>query len=134
MKLKPHQLTALYKAIDMENNGIINYKISNIHKYNSLIYMLYGKYFNSTNNNNIISISTNVGILGDMVGYGKTLTALALIANNDINNIKVNDIYSKNFANNNSYSYLNISTKNLFLQQNNYSSTRSCIYSMVKYD
>ena len=119
MKLKPHQLTALYKAIDMENNGIINYKISNIHKYNSLIYMLYGKYFNSTNNNNIISISTNVGILGDMVGYGKTLTALALIANNDINNIKVNDIYSKNFANNNSYSYLNISTKNLFLQQNN---------------
>ena len=119
MKLKPHQLTALYKAIDMENNGIINYKISNIHKYNSLIYMLYGKYFNSTNNNNIITISTNVGILGDMVGYGKTLTALALIANNDINNIKVNDIYSKNFANNNSYSYLNISTKNLFLQQNN---------------
>lgn len=118
LKLKPHQLTALYKAIDMENNGIINYKITNIHKYNSLIYMLYGRYFNM-NNNNIISISTNVGILGDMVGYGKTLTALALIANNDINNIKINDIYSKNFINNNSYSYLNISTKNLFLQQNN---------------
>lgn len=120
IKLKPHQLTALYKAIDMENNGIINYKISNIHKYNSLIYMLYGRNFNiNTNNSNIISISTNVGILGDMVGYGKTLTALSLIANNDINNIKINDMYSKNFANNNSYSYLNISTKNLFLQQNN---------------
>ena len=121
IKLKPHQLTSLYKAIDMENNGIINYKITNIHKYNSLIYMLYGKYNNNNNNNNnnIISISTNVGIIGDMVGYGKTLTVLGLIANNNINNIKINDIYSKNFVNNNSYSYLNISTKNLFLQQNN---------------
>lgn len=121
LKLKPHQLTALYKAIDMENNGTINYKITNTHKYNSMIYMLYGKYFNinnSNNNNNIISISTNVGILGDMVGYGKTLTALALIANNDISNIKINDNYSKNFVNNNSYSYLNISTKNLFLLNN----------------
>ena len=29
IKLKPHQLTSLYKAIDMENNGIINYKITN---------------------------------------------------------------------------------------------------------
>ena len=122
LKLKPHQLTALYKAIDMENNQIINYKITNTHKYNSLIYMLYGRYFinnNNNNNNNIISISTNVGILGDMVGYGKTLTALALIASNDTNNIKINDIYCKNFVNNNSYSYLNISTKNLFLLNNN---------------
>jgi len=119
LKLKPHQLTALYKAIDMENNGTINYKITNTHKYNSMIYMLYGKYFNNNSNNNIISISTNVGILGDMVGYGKTLTALALIANNDINNIKINDNYCKNFINNNSYSYLNISTKNLFLLNNN---------------
>ena len=115
LKMKPHQLTALYKAIDMENNQTINYKITNNHKYNSMIYMLYGRYFN---NNNIISISTNVGIFGDMVGYGKTLTALGLIATNDLNNIKINDIYSKNFVNNNSYSYLNISTKNLFLQQN----------------
>ena len=119
LKLKPHQLTALYKAIDMENNQIINYKITNTHKYNSLIYMLYGRYFINNNNNNIISISTNVGILGDMVGYGKTLTALALIASNNTNNIKINDIYCKNFVNNNSYSYLNISTKNLFLLNNN---------------
>lgn len=119
LKLKPHQLTALYKAIDMEKNGTINYKITNIHRYNSLLYMLYGKYYNTSLINNIITISTNVGILGDIVGYGKTLTALALIATNDANNIKINDNYSKSFINTNSYSYLNISTNNLFLQQNN---------------
>ena len=119
LKLKPHQLTALYKAIDMEKNGTINYKITNIHRYNSLLYMLYGKYYNTSLINNIITISTNVGILGDIVGYGKTLTALALIATNDANNIKINDTYSKSFINTNSYSYLNISTNNLFLQQNN---------------
>lgn len=119
IKLKPHQLTALYKAIDMENNNIINYKITNIQKYNALIYMLYGRNYYNNNDTNIITVSTNVGILGDMVGYGKTLTALSIIATNDINNIKINHNYSKNFINNNSYSYLNISTKNLFLQLNN---------------
>ncbi len=29
MKLKPHQLTSLNKAIEMENSGELNYKIHN---------------------------------------------------------------------------------------------------------
>jgi SNF2 family DNA or RNA helicase len=62
VKLKPHQLTALNKAIEMEKNGVIRYDLKHY--------------------NNIIELSTNIGIFGDIVGYGKTLIALALIASN----------------------------------------------------
>ena len=115
IKLKPHQLTALNKALDMEINGTIRYKISNTNKLLSLMNMLYSNISNSLlaqSNNNIIHISTNVGIFGDMVGYGKTLIALALIAINNVENIHINNIYSKTFNNSRNYSYLNISSDN----------------------
>ena len=116
IKLKPHQLTALNKALDMENNGIIHYKINDRIKYISMMNMIYGYTQQPLNSyDNILSISTNVGILGDMVGYGKTLIALTLIAINDVKNIHVNNIYSKTFNNANAYSYLNISVNNMFL-------------------
>jgi hypothetical protein len=44
--LKPHQLACLYKAIYMENVGSITYK----------------------NRETKIKISTNIGIIGDIVG------------------------------------------------------------------
>jgi superfamily II DNA or RNA helicase len=90
VKLKPHQLTALNKAIEMEKNGIIKYNINQ--------------------NNNIIEISTNIGILGDMVGYGKTLIALSLIATN--NNIHLNRHLIETYNNNKNYNYFTISTIN----------------------
>ena len=100
IKLKPHQLTALNKAIEMENNKILKYKIHNTE--------------------NHIEISTNVGIFGDMVGYGKTLIALALIAINNVENIHINNTYSKTFNNCKNYSYLNISSVNsLIIPSNN---------------
>ena len=122
-KLKPHQLTALNKALDMEINGTIRYKISNTNKLLSIMNMLYSNipYSLLTQaNNNIIHISTNVGIFGDMVGYGKTLIALALIAINNVENIHINNTYSKTFNNCKNYSYLNISSVNsLIIPSNN---------------
>ena len=115
IKLKPHQLAALNKALEMEIYGTIKYKISDTNKLLSLMNMLYTNIPYSLltqTNNNIIQISTNVGILGDMVGYGKTLIALALIAVNNVDNIHINNTYSKTFNNHKNYSYLNISSIN----------------------
>jgi superfamily II DNA or RNA helicase len=122
IKLKPHQLAALNKALEMEINGTIRYKISNTSKLISLMNMLYSNIPYSVlaqTNNNIIQISTNVGILGDMVGYGKTLIALALIAVNNVENIHINNTYSKSFNNHRNYSYLNISSVNNLIVPSN---------------
>jgi superfamily II DNA or RNA helicase len=122
IKLKPHQLAALNKALEMEINGTIRYKISNTTKLISLMNMLYSNIPYSLltqTNNNIIQISTNVGILGDMVGYGKTLIALALIAVNNVENIHINNTYSKSFNNHRNYSYLNISSVNNLIVPSN---------------
>lgn len=109
LKLKPHQLTSLYKAIQMENKGDLNYKIHNC-------------YLNSnTNDDDLIDINigTNIGILGDKVGYGKTLVALSLIASNNLNNIHINPNLIKTFNNTyRSYNYLNITYKNKLIQKN----------------
>jgi len=93
VKLKPHQLTALNKAIEMEKNGLIKY------------YM----------NQNVIEISTNIGIFGDMVGYGKTLIALALIASND--DIHLNRNLVETYNNNKNYNYFSISTINYLIPE-----------------
>ena len=115
IKLKPHQLAALNKELEMEIYGTIKYKISDTNKLLSLMNMLYTNIPYSLltqTNNNIIQISTNVGILGDMVGYGKTLIALSIIAGNDTNNIHVNNNYTKTYNNNKNYSYLNVTCVN----------------------
>jgi len=113
VKLKPHQLTSLYKAIEMENNGVITYKLHDIYYITDTAIIeneddeLYTK----------VKIGTNVGILGDMVGYGKTLIALSLIASNDLKNIHINPNYIKNYNNHRNYSYLNISVGNILVQK-----------------
>ena len=122
IKLKPHQLAALNKALEMEINGTIRYKISDTNKLLSIMNMLYSNIPYSLltqSNNNIIQISTNVGIFGDMVGYGKTLIALALIAVNNVENIHINNTYSKTFNNYKNYSYLNISSVNNLIVPSN---------------
>lgn len=108
IKLKPHQLTSLNKAIDMENNPIINYKVKNNCYYN-----------NSNFDDEIldITIGTNIGIIGDKVGYGKTLTALAIIASNPISNIYINPNFNKSYHNEKIYSYLDISIKNNLIKR-----------------
>lgn len=112
--LKSHQLTSLYKAIEMENKGEIHYKLQDI--------------YNITDMSNVsnteddlytrVKVGTNIGIFGDMVGYGKTLVALALVATNDVNNIHINNNYIKNYNNHRNYNYLNISVNNILIKKN----------------
>ena len=114
IKLKPHQLAALNKAIDMENMGKIRYIIDNKNILSS---------YSNINTNSIIDISTNVGIFGDIVGYGKTFIALALIAMNDINNIHINNDLTEIYNNAKNYNYFSISTTNNLIAMNIIKST-----------
>tara|TARA_B100000900_G_scaffold211460_2_gene179251 strand:+ start:275 stop:2134 length:1860 start_codon:yes stop_codon:yes gene_type:complete len=92
IKLKPHQLTLLYKCIDFENNRI---KLRN---YKSIR----DKYTNLQDND---YIKTHVGILGDKVGSGKSYVVLALIMKNkDINYSQI-ETFGHNKV------FLNISTQ-----------------------
>ena len=100
--LKPHQLASLYKAIHMENIGTINYKYL---KNNNLNIDDNSSYEN-------IKISTNIGILGDIVGYGKTLTALSIIAENSLKNIHINSVMTHSFHSNKAYNYFTAVTDN----------------------
>jgi len=107
IQLKPHQLACLYKAKLMETYGCINYNIDS-KKYNDI----YG-----TNLDGIYNISTNIGIIGDIVGYGKTLTALSIISECKLNDIYVNKTYEKSFISNLNYSYFSYSTTNTIVKK-----------------
>jgi SNF2 family DNA or RNA helicase len=74
-KLKPHQLSALKKAQQMETTGDVSYNVPNPSMYIGDSYARRRIMFN-----NQFTVSTNIGVLGDIVGYGKTLTALSIIA------------------------------------------------------
>eukprot|EP00960_Hanusia_phi_P055004 762836-Hanusia_phi.AAC.9 len=69
IQLKPHQLTAIHKAIRMEQDDFLKYK---------------------TTTNNEFEASTNIGLISDIVGYGKTFTALGIVASASIDNIHQN--------------------------------------------
>lgn len=104
-QLKPHQLACLYKAIKMEKEGTINYNITP-ESYKSLFR---DNNYHITNRSMLysgkISISTNIGIIGDIVGYGKTLTALSLIAYNPLDNIHTNKIRTNSYNSTRGYNY-----------------------------
>jgi len=75
LALKPHQAAALHKAVVMETYGEVNYDVEHP-----------GQYIQDTYQRRTITIEgsfkiqTNVGILADAPGHGKTLIALSLIA------------------------------------------------------
>ena len=100
--LKPHQLACLYKAIYMENVGSITYKNRDIN-------------MRARNIADTIKISTNIGIIGDIVGYGKTLTALSIIAQNPLDKIHINTTKVHSFHSNKAYNYFTAETENLSL-------------------
>ena len=106
IQLKPHQLACLYKAKLMENYGIINYNI-NSKNYNDIF---------NTGLNGEYKINTNIGIIGDIVGYGKTLTALSIISACKLNDIHVNRTYEKSYISNLNYSYFSYSTNNIIVK------------------
>jgi hypothetical protein len=106
-QLKPHQLACLYKAKLMENYGMINYNI-NSNNYNDIY---------NTGLNGEYTINTNIGIIGDIVGYGKTLTALSIVSACKLNDIYVNNTYEKSYISNLNYSYFSYSTNNTIVKK-----------------
>lgn len=120
LAMKPHQLAGLYKAIKMENEGMIKYNISNINEFHNITSVLYNRriYNNESSFDGSLEVSTNLGILGDMVGYGKTITALSIIASNKLDNIHINRNNLRSFNNLKSYSYFTASCKNYVIPQN----------------
>ena len=73
IKLKPHQLTLLNACINFENNRI------KLNKYPNIL----NKYPNIQEND---YMTTNIGIIGDKVGSGKSYIILALLlCNKEIN-------------------------------------------------
>lgn len=73
--LKPHQLAALAKAVQMERTCAVNYEPLP-DSFNTNIDII-GPF----------QVRTNVGILGDIPSYGKTLTALSIVAATPADNI-----------------------------------------------
>lgn len=75
LPLKPHQRAALHKAIVMERTGCVHFHEPNPEDHLRSLYSnhratLRGRF----------RVRSNIGVLGDVVGYGKTLTALSIIA------------------------------------------------------
>lgn len=79
--LKPHQLASLHKAILIERYGKVFYHVPPTQETLNLRRILHHGDF---------SVQTNTAILGDMIGYGKTLTALSIIASTPTKDIHQN--------------------------------------------
>lgn len=78
LSLKKHQLAGICKAISMEQEEKIYHT-------------------DNTNPNSYFEITTNIGIIGEKVGFGKTITALSIIAHSPINTIKINNSSLKTY-------------------------------------
>ena len=78
LPLKKHQLAGIYKACRMEQDEKIYHN-------------------DETNENSYYEITTNIGIIGEKVGYGKTITALSIVAHSPVNRIKINNSSLKSY-------------------------------------
>lgn len=89
--LKLHQRAALHKATLMEKEGRAHYDVADPSPHLSDPYARRNIMFRGR-----FDIESSIGILADMVGYGKTLTALSIIANVPLDRIhrKTKDVYS----------------------------------------
>jgi SNF2 family DNA or RNA helicase len=74
IRLKPHQLAGLQKAKSMEQDEYVYYDVPKPLDYIRFANNVHPEYIDK------FKVRTNVGIIGDIVGYGKTLLALSIIA------------------------------------------------------
>lgn len=103
LKLNNHQLACIYKAKMMEQKGDFIFK-KNKRNQNHCIHLA-----------DEIKINSNIGILGDIVGYGKTLTALGLIASSDISTIKKKNNIIQDLNSHRNYSYIQYEVENKYI-------------------
>lgn len=104
VSLKPHQLVGLHKASIMEQAPYIKYSVHSPRDEIEYSINDYPRIFGD------FELKTNVGIIGDIVGFGKTLTSLSIIAS-----LRTEDIYIPPFRKNaygNTFGYMEIVRKN----------------------
>ena len=77
LPLKQHQLTLLNKCIELENSSNVPIKLQD------------------TTHNTESELKSTFGIIGDIVGSGKTITVLALIAKQITLKNKLPKVYGK---------------------------------------
>jgi hypothetical protein len=102
--LKPHQRCGLYKAKCMEQDEYLYYNVTNPrdvipYGYNQQP-LIHGQF----------KLRTNIGVIGDIVGYGKTLLALSIIA--ELKTDKIHYPVMKNYTYHNNYGFLEIIKEN----------------------
>jgi superfamily II DNA or RNA helicase len=114
--LKAHQLACLYKAMKMEKIGKVEY---NIKEETPLVLNRIPQNYYDSNIRDKVSVSSNIGILGDIVGYGKTLTALAIIAASKLEDIYINKMMHISYSSSRNNGYLSYSAKNNSILENN---------------
>lgn len=93
VSLKPHQLAGLRKAYTMEQSDCVSYYIPN-----PRTQIPYG----INQNPNIFGyfqLKSNIGVIGDIVGFGKTLIALAIVATLKKDDIRVPDFRRHTYSN-----------------------------------
>lgn len=91
VQLKEHQKTAVYAMLKMEQDGFIESFINCNYDDRRLYYgdiertrmdfivQGFNSYTNTNYNDKLVKIKTNYGILGDLVGSGKTLMIISLL-------------------------------------------------------
>ena len=101
LPLKPHQMASLQKVITMEKTGLIKYNVTNPGSYTHRgIHNTNNRYTQDELNANmqfkgLFKIQTNVGVLGDSIGSGKTILALGIVAASSTRDIHIrNDAIS----------------------------------------
>lgn len=82
LQLKNHQRAALHKAMLMEQHGQVHYLVPNPEAY--MMDVFHRRYVQLRGR---FRVRSNIGVLGDIVGYGKTLTALSIIAATPVHDI-----------------------------------------------
>jgi SNF2 family DNA or RNA helicase len=97
LELKPHQYAALHKAIIMERYGAAFYNVENPSQY---VQDTYARRMITMQGS--MKIQSNIGILADAPGHGKTLIALSIIASTPSRTLnRRNDIiynYGRSYA------------------------------------
>lgn len=78
LPLKPHQRASLHKAIIMETAGRVHYNSPNSERFLPPYHNNRGS--NDTMFKGVFHVDTNLGILGDAIGSGKTILSLAIVA------------------------------------------------------
>lgn len=92
ISLKPHQRAGLYKAKCMEQDDYVKYFVANPREEVPIYFQHQPNYVG------YFKIRTNVGIIGDIVGYGKTLLALSIIAQLKLEDINIPNIRSYTYC------------------------------------